>query len=127
MNRRSAIVALEVLVDLRHHHRSLTDSRGDPLDRAAADVADDEQTGNGGLVGLRWTRLLPQRVGRRVRSGQNVPVLVAPELWKPTGSRFGADHHEQPGHVQGLFRTGPAMPQHDVLQPAVATSADDLA
>src|SRR6185312_13907633 len=88
---------LEAVEDQPYCHGALADRGRGTLDRAAADVADGEDSRPAGLEEQRSRGLAVESGRRNVGAGEQEPVAVFGELAsQPAGPGFGADKDEQP-------------------------------
>ena len=88
---------LEAVEDQPYCHGALADRGRGTLDRAAADVADGEDSRPAGLEEQRSRGFAVESGRRNVGAGEQEPVAVFGELAsQPAGPGFGADKDEQP-------------------------------
>src|SRR5207342_2650017 len=65
--------------------------------------------------------------GGKIGSGENEALLISIYFGRqPLGVRAGADHEEESARVHGFFAATPLILQHEVVQPGVAATVDDL-
>src|SRR5262249_47490807 len=98
-------------VQRRHHLCALADRGGDPLHRAAADVADSEDARPAGLEGM-------PIAGAGLGAGANEAMAVERDaaLGEPRGIRIGADEKEELRGAAADLPTAAARAPADRLQ-----------
>src|SRR5262249_40247427 len=98
--RRARPSVRQILMERLDATGTLADGRGNPLDRATADVAGREHPGDAGLQRVRLPLEQPAlgqpAVPDQARAGLDESPTVPPDLGgKPAGARYGSDEDEE--------------------------------
>ena len=117
----------EQAVEELDRHRALPDGGGHSLDRTVPDVAGREHPRHARLEEKRTAVERPGAGVGKVGPREDEAVLVAIDLLRqPVGVRADSDHEEEAAGANRLLVSGGAIAEHQVLQPSVASAADDL-
>jgi hypothetical protein len=125
--KRTQRVDREEAVEKLNRNRALANCRCHAIRGTVSCVAGREHSGHAGFEQKRTAIERPSRVVAKIRSRKNETMLVPGDVWwKPFSVRARSDHEQERVGVDGLLASVRTISKHEVLQPPVAPTTDDL-